>query len=240
MKYIYILKIGSTYPFLRERHGDFDEWTRRALGPMKREVRVLDIENGEHPPELSDCASIIITGSHAMVTDELPWSVNLERWLPSAVEKGIPLLGICYGHQLLARALGGTAGYHPLGRETGTVEVECNSACGDDPLFSGLPEGFLVHSTHAQSVHCLPHQAVRLAANSYEANHAFRAGECAWGVQFHPEYTVEIMRAYIYEQREELENREIDVEKLVSKVKETTFARSILQRFSTLSERMSS
>lgn len=240
MKDIFILKIGTTFQSIRITLGDFDTWTRVALGPTKNEVRVLDIEKGESLPDVEDCAAAVITGSHAMVTDELPWSLYLEQWIPLLIEKGVPLLGICYGHQLMARALGGEAGYHPAGKEIGTVEVECNSSCRDDPLFSGLPERFFVHSTHSQSVHGLPPDAVPLVANKYEPNHAFRVGDCAWGVQFHPEYNREIMRAYIYEQREELEQKGINVEKLVSEVKETPFARSILQRFSTLSERISS
>jgi GMP synthase (glutamine-hydrolysing) len=134
-----------------------------------------------------------------MVTDNAPWSVRLAQWILSLHEAEIPVFGICYGHQLLARAAGGRIGYHPYGKEIGTVSVRLLPGCADDPVLQALPEAFLAHATHSQTVPALPAGATRLAANAHEPHHAFRLGECSWGVQFHPEYSVDIMRAYIEE-----------------------------------------
>ena len=87
-----------------------------------------------------------------MVTDRHDWSERSAGWLREAAHEGLPLLGICYGHQLIAHALGGEVGWHPEGREMGTVEIERLAPSNDDPLFGGLPGRFAAQATHLQSV----------------------------------------------------------------------------------------
>ncbi|NTW83981.1 MAG: C26 family cysteine hydrolase domain-containing family, partial [Chlorobiaceae bacterium] len=157
----------------------------------------------------------------------LPWSIALERWIPGIVEAAVPFLGICYGHQLLGRATGGEVGYHPLGRELGTVEIRLESEGIDDPLFSNIPETFMAHSAHSQSVLRLPPGAVLLASGKYEPYHSFRIGKAAWGVQFHPEYSADIMSADICEG----ENDRTAVQKDLPAVADTPFAAKVLANF---------
>jgi GMP synthase (glutamine-hydrolysing) len=169
-----------------------------------------------------------------MVTDDLPWSVAIERWIPSLLAAGVPFLGICYGHQLLARAAGGEVGFHPRGKEIGTVVVNCLPVAANDRLFQQLPASFAAHVTHAQTVLRLPPGALRLAANEHEPNHAFSLGESAWGVQFHPEYTPDIMRAYVREQAGELAAAGMEAERLLQAVAPTPEAGALLGRFARL------
>ncbi len=143
----------------------------------------------------------------------------------------IPLLGICYGHQLLARAMGGEVGYHPAGIETGTVDLTLAPTCADDLLFSSLPHHFLVQADHSQTVTSLPPGAVCLASTDQETNHAFRIGRNAWGLQFHPEFTAEIMSMYISEQAESLRLAGLNVSGLQAGIRETPISRGILEKF---------
>jgi GMP synthase (glutamine-hydrolysing) len=234
-KALHVLQVGRTFPTTRARLGDFDRWTLTALSdrslPVGLAIRVWDLPGCADLPDPEDCDGVVITGSHAMVTDDLPWSVAVERWLPRIVAAGTPVFGICYGHQLLARALGGQVDYRPQGREIGTVEITLDGAATADPLFGGLPATIAAHATHAQSVMALPAGAVRLAGNAADPNHAFRFGETAWGVQFHPEFSVDVMRAYIVEQAVDLGEAGMDVEALVAGVRETPLAARILRRF---------
>ena len=69
-----------------------------------------------------------------MVTQHLQWSERIAEWLPEAAERQIPTLGICYGHQLLAYALGGKAGNNPQGPEFGTVDVHLTKKAQNDLL----------------------------------------------------------------------------------------------------------
>ncbi|MFK5925068.1 MAG: glutamine amidotransferase [Desulfuromusa sp.] len=237
MKKLYILKVGTTFSTIEKCFGDFDTWTAAALGVMAVETCILNVEHGAVLPKVGECAGVVITGSHAMVTDNLPWSVELEKWIMLILDVEIPFFGICYGHQLLAQAAGGQVGFHPRGKEIGTVPVHLLSDYVNDALFRSLPESFVVHATHSQSVFCLPPGATRLAANAYEPNHAFRLGDCAWGVQFHPEYNAEIMRSYINEQAEELKSAGLNSSELCRTVCETPIAAETLRNFARLVER---
>jgi GMP synthase (glutamine-hydrolysing) len=236
MKKLYVIKVGTTFPTTAKLFGDFDMWTVTALGGVAVETCILNVEYGAALPMAGDCAGVVITGSHTMVTDELPWSVKLEKWIPSLLQDRIPLFGICYGHQLLARAAGGHVGLHPRGMEIGTVLVHLLSDCANDALFQSLPRSFAVHVTHSQSVLRLPPSATRLAANAHEPNQAFRLGDYAWGVQFHPEYNADIMRSYIEEQAEELKSAGLDVSNLLRAVSETPVAAETLRNFARIVE----
>lgn len=229
-----ILKAGSAMAAVRQRFGDFEDWLREGLMLPDDAVRVVRVEDGEELPRPKECGGVVITGSHAMVTDNLPWSVALAAWLPEVVAMRIPLLGVCYGHQLLAAALGGRVDYHPQGPEIGTVAVELLPAAADDPLFAGLPASFPAQAFHSQSVLALPPGAVPLARNGFESHHAFRLGACAWGVQFHPEYTQGVMAAEIAADTEQLTADGLTPSTLLVTVRECPEAASLLARFARL------
>lgn len=231
MKDLFIIKAGTTFPTMVKTLGDFDQWTASGLGDTGLEIRIVDAEHGESLPAGETCAGVVITGSHAMVTDRLPWSVRVEEWIITLLEGRVPLLGVCYGHQLLAQAMGGRVGFHPHGMEIGTVDIHLLPDAVHDPLFGSLPNSFPVHATHSQTVLELPAGAVCLASNPFESHHAYRLGDRAWGVQFHPEYNATVMRSYIVEQGRELEAMGRDISDLVSAVIETPVAARVLRNF---------
>jgi GMP synthase (glutamine-hydrolysing) len=234
MKKIFIIKAGSTFPETAAKHGDFEEMTERGLDSNDAEVLTIDACKGEELPAPEKCLGVVITGAHCMVTDNLPWSLAIEAWIPTLVRAQIPLLGVCYGHQLLGRAMGGQVDFHPRGREVGTVEIRKTAASHVDPLFKELPERFQAHATHAQSVLTLPPESILLAENDYEAHHAFRIGRCAWGVQFHPEYNSHIMRDYLLKQEKLLTEAGQNVAALSQKICKTPAANALLARFASL------
>lgn len=234
MKNLIIIKTGATFPEIASRCGDFDDWVRQGLGLSQAPVVTIDAQNGASLPDASDCAGVVITGSHAMVTERLAWSMAIERWIPALLAARVPLLGICYGHQLLAQATGGEVDYHPDGSEAGTVDISLLPSAADDALFSGLPQAMPVHAVHAQTVVRLPHGAVHLARNAFESHHAFRLGECAWGVQFHPEYDEEIISAYLQAETDNLTRQARGVRRLLAQVRATPDAALLLRRFGQL------
>ena len=193
---ILVLKMGSTLPSLKSRRGDFDDWVIAGLGRPRNEVAVVDASAGDPLPRVDGHAGIVVTGSHTMVTERQPWSERAAVWLRDNVRAGVPVLGICYGHQLLAHALGGVVGNNPNGREFGTVEVAMAGTARDDELLGTLPEKVRVHVGHTQSILQLPPDVY-----GWHPTHGIRTRRCvfpsAWGVQFHPEFDADIIREYI-------------------------------------------
>jgi GMP synthase (glutamine-hydrolysing) len=197
MKPLLIVKVGSTHPHIAQALGDFEHWIVEGLGTPAQPISVVDPREGHALPAIAEVAGAIVTGSHSMVTDQEPWSEQTAAWLRTMVAADVPVLGICYGHQLLAHALGGEVAYHPGGIELGTVPIHLTPAAKEDPLFGGLPSPFGGQAAHRQSVRCLPQGAVHLAGNDFEPHHAYRVGTSAWGVQFHPEFDERAIAAYV-------------------------------------------
>lgn len=231
MKAFLIIKAGSRFkdPSLMS---DFDDWMIRGLAVDPSNVWVVAVYEGEPLPDHSDVAGVVVTGSHAMVTDREDWSERTAAWLRDGVQKETPILAVCYGHQLLAHGLGGTVGDHPLGQELGTVEVVVNATGQKDRLIGQLPERFSAQASHRQSVLELPDGARLLAGNDHEAHHVFAVGNWAWGVQFHPEMDATAIRVSIERHAYELVGR--DVGAIRAAVRETPEAHSVLKRFADL------
>lgn len=230
---VVILKTGSTYPRVREQFGDFDAWFVRGLS-ADLDLTIADVTVAPPPGQPTDWDGIVITGSPAMVSEQAEWSEAAAAWVRQAVTNDVLLLGVCYGHQLLAHALGGKVGYHPEGRETGTKHICLLDEALHDPLFGQLPARFAAQLTHKQSVLELPSGAVLLAQSAFEPHQAFRAGNSAWGVQFHPEFTDQIMEAYLEVQSPELEQEQLDTMTLLHEVVPAPQASRLLTHFSGL------
>jgi GMP synthase (glutamine-hydrolysing) len=225
-----IVETGQPVASMR-RHGGFPHWIRVAAGLARDGAAVANVEAGDALPDPARFAGVIVTGSGAMVTDRHPWSERSAAWLRDAVHADAPVFGICYGHQLLAHALGGEVGDNPAGREMGTVQVQLEDAACADPLFGGLPQRFAAQATHLQTVLRAPEGAVKLASSALDGCHAFRWGRRAWGVQFHPEFSGTHMRGYVHARREALRAEGHCPATLSRKIAPTPHARRVLRRF---------
>jgi GMP synthase (glutamine-hydrolysing) len=229
MNTILVVKLGSTYPQLIAKQGDFDDWVIRRLD-SSCSARVVDVIAGSKFPK-DNFSGMILTGSHNMVTDKLDWSERTADWLRKQVEKQAPILGICYGHQLLNYALGGITGPNANGREFGNQKIHLNDAAKNDLLFSSMPKEFVVHCCHAQSALKLPAGAVCLGGNTHEPNHIVRFAENCWGVQFHPEFDSDATLYYIEQHKDLLTKQGIDTKKLSAAVAPTPESYALISRF---------
>ena len=158
-----------------------------TLKNFRREVDAdlseFDVTAGELPPDYRYDA-VVVTGSRASVYWDEEWIAALKSWVEGAAERDLPLLGVCYGHQLVADVLGGEVG--PMDEyEIGYREIEHDGG----RLFEGVDETFTAFTTHSDEVVTPPPGASVLAEND-RSIHAFRKGS-AFGVQFHPEYDPE-------------------------------------------------
>ncbi len=228
---ILIIKTGNTIPSLLDEGQDFEDWFIRGTGLDPSRFICSAVDKGEALPAIDQVAAAIVTGSPAFLTDLAPWNELAADYSRRLHNQQKPLLGVCYGHQLLAWAFGGEVGFHPRGREIGTVGVALTPHSETDLLFASIPKQFMVQASHLQTVTRLPDEAILLAQNDFEPHHGFRLGRTTWGVQFHPEFGAHAMRSYIRERKSEIAEEGLDVQDLLMDVDETPISASLLKRF---------
>jgi GMP synthase (glutamine-hydrolysing) len=231
MKPVLIIRTGRAPASIRARHGDFPHWFRLGSQLPLRQLRVVDVEAGELLPSPHDIAGAMITGSAAMVTERLPWSERTAGWIRDAMDVELPLFGVCYGHQLMAHALGGRVDYLPGGREIGTQSIEMLPHHAQDSLLSALPAAFRAHTTHEQSVLEAPDGSVILARSHRDPHHLLRYGAKAISTQFHPEFNADVMRAYIRRKHADMQREGADPGHAFKAVAATPIARRLLRTF---------
>jgi len=215
LKPIALIKTGSTIEQIKLQHGDFEDWFADGLGVS--DLLQIDVFRQQPLPAAETLAAIVVTGSASMVSAGEDWSERTAEWLGQAVQKGTPVLGVCYGHQLLAHALGGRVGLNPGGRQIGTVTTQRIDSAENDPLIGGLPQTFAAQTSHSEVVLELPPGAERLA-----------------GVQFHPEFSMPVMSEYIQYRAEALREEGLSPERLLEKTTDTEDAKTVLRQFAAM------
>jgi GMP synthase (glutamine-hydrolysing) len=202
MRRVLILQAGTADPALRTLFGDYAAWFTRHLVPS---VQVRAVRAWEEPlPPLAPFSGVLMTGSPWSVSAEEPWMGRAAAYLVDAA-RSRPVLGVCFGHQLLARALGGRVEQNPRGREAGTTEVALTDAGRADPLFDGIPQALAVQQTHEDHVAALPPGATLLAGNAFSPVQAYALGPRLRCVQFHPEMDAARSRRLAEARRERLD-----------------------------------
>lgn len=168
----------------------------------------------EDLPNLEGWSAIFITGSGACLADgyegeglRAGWSKDLVRWTKQAVDAGIPLFGVCFGHQVLGAAFGATVRKAPI-PEVGFKDIHHQ---GDDPLFSGLPSPFTCFVSHEDEV--VDADELHVLAHTQDCGvHAIRVpGRRAWGVQFHSEMLLDEARRLLAYRAEKHPQLVVDV-----------------------------
>jgi len=210
-KPILLLVLGDAPESLVHTHGTFVNMFERVAD--ERFV-VHDGRLGRLERELRDFAGMIITGSSSSlavgaVAD--PWVDDCADLIVRADDLGVPVLGVCFGHQLVGYAFGARVIVNPKGYEIGTRAVELTDAGRADPLFAGLPPRIRTNLTHFDVVVEPPARVRQLARNDMTELQAIAVGDHVRGVQFHPEFDGAIMRSYVDARRAEVRNDDPDV-----------------------------
>ncbi|MCQ4333823.1 type 1 glutamine amidotransferase [Natronomonas sp. F2-12] len=168
---------------LNAAHGP-ESTSRNFRRELDADITEFHCPSGEFP-EGFDYDGFVVTGSRASVYWDEEWIGRLKVWVGDAIEAGLPGLGVCYGHQLLADVLGGQVeamGEYEIGYRT--VEQD-----GENRLLEGIDAEMTVFTTHSDHVVDAPPGATVFAKNDYGI-HGFRKGR-VFAVQFHPEYDME-------------------------------------------------
>ncbi|WP_265109400.1 type 1 glutamine amidotransferase [Halosolutus halophilus] len=165
--------------------------TRNFRRELDASLAEFDVTDGTLPDGF-EFDGAVVTGSRSSVYWDEEWIESTREWVDSAIDRGIPALGVCWGHQLLADVLGGTVA------DMGAYEVGYSTIeqVTDSRLFDGIAREFTAFTSHSDEVADLPPGAEPLATNRY-SNHGFRKDR-VFGVQFHPEYDAKTARELVH------------------------------------------
>jgi len=228
-KTVRIITTGEPVASVLAKQGSFSTLIREAAGDAWREKwEEIDARHSELLLVGGEVAAVIVTGSPASVLDRDPWMLRTQAYLRDEADLGTPILGVCFGHQLLAEAFGGRVERNPEGREIGTVELTVLKA---DPLLDPHAQPFLANMTHVDAVTRMPKGAESLAQTAKDPHAIVRFRERVWGVQFHPEITGDVMAAYVRARWELLLAEGADPGAILAAARDADAGTSVLRRF---------
>ena len=196
MKDVLIIDCGPSLSDVSKHYGVTPEWIMESLKNKGCNFTWVKPYVGDKI-QSNDADAWIITGSPCSVYNCEAWMVNLEEEMKNIQSSQIPVLGICFGHQLIAKCFGGTVELNPQGWELGAYPVQFTAAGKKSQLFSGMEENAIVYESHQDSVTVLPENAIELARNN-KGNQAFMIHDNFYGVQFHPEFSWEVIKMYVF------------------------------------------
>ena len=196
-----LLMMGHVPPHVQHIGGDYPDLYRALLEPLGADVVRYDIDEGRFPDDLHECDVWLGSPSRSSTYDDLAWIPDTEELLRRIVSAERPFVGICFGHQMLAQALGGRVAKSDGGWGVGVQDYEVVGR----PAFFGpsAPATVGAIASHKDQVVEAPPGAMIWATSEYCPNAGMTVGERAWTFQGHPEFTAELADA-IYASRVEL------------------------------------
>jgi len=179
--------------------GVFDEVVEAAGHELERWV--VPVGGAPQPPARYGAVMVFGGSTHPDQDEQFDWLAREEAFLQEALAEDVPVIGVCLGAQMLARAAGAWVG--PVSTpEIGWFEVDLTPAGRADPVLGVLPPRTRAFQWHSYTFG-IPDGGVELAS-SEACTQAFRLGERAWGIQFHAEVTLEMVRTWTVEETDEL------------------------------------
>jgi GMP synthase-like glutamine amidotransferase len=158
-----------------------------------------DVECQEYPQNIEECDAYVITGSKKSVYDDEPWIHRLRDFVFELDKTKTPTIGICFGHQMIAEALGGEARAADVGWQVGVQKVQVQASA--DYMQPALPNFSLLYS-HKDQVTVLPTGSTLLAGSSQCPNAMYQVGQHMLAIQGHPEFVKDYSRGLLAFRRE--------------------------------------
>lgn len=188
-----LLACDSLWEPLRSAHGDYAEMYSALLREAGADFELVTyaVHAGELPARVDACDAWLVSGSRAAVYEDLAWIARLQDFARAVYAAGLPQVGICFGHQLLAHALGGRTERAPGGWGIGNVELRLRERA---PVTAGAPSSLRLFMAHQDQVVTLPPGATWLAEAPHCAHAMFALGDRVLGLQPHPEFSAGFMR----------------------------------------------
>lgn len=181
-----ILQCGHAMPEVVERHGEYPDMFARLLDGNGFEFETFKVVDMEFPHGVNDADGWLLTGSRHGAYEELPFIPPLEGFIRAAYAAHVPMVGICFGHQVIAQALGGKVEKYAQGWAIGRNEYD----------FGDLGH-IALNAWHQDQVVALPRDAKVVARNRFCDNAALIYGDRAYTVQAHPEFNNDVIGDFV-------------------------------------------
>ena len=195
MKKIIILDCGPSLKEVTVKFGGAPDWIISILNSNNYKFKCIKLYDGESiDTKFGD--AWIITGSPRSVYENADWMLELENKIKLSIRRKLPILGICFGHQLLAKCFGGTVALNEKGWELGSYPIYLTDHGKAASILDGINNNDIVYESHQDCVTKLPDEALELAYNE-KAVQAFSINDHIFGVQFHPEFSFDIINKYV-------------------------------------------
>lgn len=214
--------------------GGVEGWFRAALTKCDPglDVRSVRASAPDWEREVGFADGVMISGSPRDAFTDDAWTHGLMNKVARLVENKKPVLGVCYGHQILGRVMGAKVGRCEGGWELGETEVTLTPEGKQSPLFFGVSSSIQVMQSHQDCVLHVPGQGVLLASSSHTRVQAALWSERAYGVQFHPEFTGEVLRGIWTERRDRWRGQVgFDLDQVLDQAKECPDGLAIFRNF---------
>jgi GMP synthase-like glutamine amidotransferase len=198
-----LVQCGHIHPDLVPEHGDYPEAFADLLGPYGIELTTFDVDHGQFPTDLTEFDGWVITGSANSAYEDLPWIHQTEDLLRELMVEEAPVVAVCFGHQLLAQAMGGTVAKSDDGWGAG---VHSYQFIADVPSWMTPPPAGPVRiiASHQDQVVALPPGATVLAQTDHCPVAAYTLGPNAFAIQPHPEFTAAVSKGLVDRRRDRI------------------------------------
>ena len=196
-----ILEADRLSEALRSRYGSYGDMFQNLLHSVDERLALprYQVTASDYPEDIDDCDAYLITGSNAGIYDDEPWIGRLHDYVIALAGRRKKLVGICFGHQLIAQALGGRAEKSDKGWGVGLAASTVYAAkAWMDPA----KESFALLMSHQDQVTALPPRAELIAGNDFCAYASFQLGDHILTFQGHPEFTPDYARRRMHDRRE--------------------------------------
>ncbi len=202
MKKIGILRADPVNPKLSGEFGEYEDMITKALSTIIGEFtyRTYDVQQFEYPEDINEVEAYFITGSSASAYDDLAWIHQLCDFVRVLDKQKKKMIGLCFGHQLIAHALGGKVALSGKGWNIGIKTVSLTNI-GQQQL--GKFTSFNLINSHRDQVLKLPKDCITLAGNTFCPIYMYQKEQHIFSIQGHIEMT-KAYAAQLYQLREHL------------------------------------